>query len=40
MNNHTNYTAYYATIKELNDTYKFSKEHDSTKEKDDYDIEI
>ena len=28
------------TIKELNDTYKFSKEHDSTKEKDDYDIEI
>ena len=28
------------TIKELNDTYKFSKEHASTKEKVDYDIEI
>lgn len=28
------------TIKELNDTYKFSKEHDLGKEKDDYDIEI
>lgn len=27
-------------IKELNDTYKFSKEHNSIKEKDDYDIEI
>ena len=25
------------TIKELNDTYKFSKEHDLGKEKDDYD---
>lgn len=28
------------TIKELNETYKFSKEHNSVKEKDDYDIEI
>ena len=28
------------TIKELNETYKFSKKHDSIKEKDDYDIEI
>lgn len=28
------------TIKELNETYKFSKEHDLSKEKDDYDIEI
>ena len=28
------------TIKELNDTYKSSKEHDLGKEKDDYDIEI
>ena len=28
------------TIKELNDTYKFSKEHDSDKIKDDYNIEI
>lgn len=28
------------TIKELNDTYKFSKEHNSEKSKDDYDIEI
>lgn len=28
------------TIKDLNETYKFSKEHDSVKEKDDYDIEI
>ena len=26
------------TIKELNETYKFSKEHDSVKEKDDYDL--
>ena len=28
------------TIKELNNTYKFSKEHNSDKEKDDYDIEV
>ena len=28
------------TIKDLNETYKFSKEHDSIKEKDDYNIEI
>ncbi len=28
------------TIKELNETYKFSKEHDLSKEKDDYDLEI
>ena len=28
------------TIKELNETYKFNKKHDSIKEKDDYDIEI
>ena len=28
------------TIKELNDTYKFSKEHNFGKEKDDYDLEI
>lgn len=28
------------TIKELNETYKFSKEHNSIKEKDDYDIKI
>ena len=28
------------TIKELNGTYKFSKEHDLDKEKDNYDIEI
>ena len=28
------------TIKELNETYKFNKEHDSIKEKDDYDLEI
>ena len=28
------------TIKELNDTYKFSKEHDLSKEKDNYDLEI
>ena len=28
------------TIKELNDTYKFSKEHELDKEKDDYNIEI
>lgn len=28
------------TIKELNETYKFSKEHDSEKSKDDYELEI
>lgn len=28
------------TIKELNNTYKFSKEHDLSKGKDDYDLEI
>ena len=28
------------TIKELNETYKFSKEHELDKEKDDYNIEI
>ena len=28
------------TIKELNETYKFSKEHDLSKEKDDDDLEI
>ena len=28
------------TVKELNETYKFSKEHDLSKEKDDYDLEI
>ena len=28
------------TIKELNDTYKFSKENDLDKEKNDYDMEI
>ena len=28
------------TIKELNDTYKFNKEHDSEKSKDDYELEI
>ena len=28
------------TIKELNETYKFSKEHNSVKEKDDYNLKI
>ena len=28
------------TIKELNETYKFSKKHGLDKEKDDYDLEI